>query len=635
MRDHQPCFVPALATAATVTSSPASALATPAVPARAAAPPCNPPFSDGSSRRPRSVAWLRPGTSASINACVLAAAGPSPVVVRSADAGAALAAARTLGAVAVFTARSIKRTLDAVLSARFASQSLQLIFVLTTVSPGRSAVPSLVNAPLGVLAVSSAIASVAVPKPVIVELKNGRRLEYSGDCKMGSNLTQLEEVDERSLFEKCISILTRVYLPDGYPSSVSPDYWQYTKYRIAQNIASAVMAVLSARCLLFGLGLGNTAAAAGAAASAWVAKDGLGYITKVLASNCFTMDSDPKSYRIAGDVAEDVAGAVEVMMPVITAAVPGSFIVIASLTNVVKGLAALSGTATRHIIFKQLVAGGNENIGDVGKFFDRYAQKNVIRWFLGRISWPYISDFIIYIPICLITRLAVRAEAQGVSCKLVGLGTGIVISSVLGQNYAALLGAYAAVSVAHIAANVYSMRCVQFRFMNKQRLALTLEAIFNGKPTPTPEDVSKLERIIFPPWIGFEGNAVEVGSSVSNAVLSVDQFRDAASMFKGEQFVITRTKNGKLHVLLHRNATSVDSARAYYVVQKLRHGTGCNGKNGSSNITRLPTSSYNKALILATRDMRSNFDRFIKSCRESGWTTDRFVLANSAVRIDW
>jgi hypothetical protein len=206
---------------------------------------------------------------------------------------------------------------------------------------------------------------------------------------------------------------------------------------------------------------------------------------------------------------------------------------------------------------------------------------------------------------------------------------------VLGQNYAALLAAYGAFTVAHLAANAYSMRCVQFLFMNRQRLALCFEAMFEGRPTPTPADVSKLERIILPPWIGFEGNAVEIGSRVTTAVSSVSQLQDAVTAFKGERFVVTRSTGGKLHVMLRRNASSEDSARAYYVVQKLRLSTGCTSKNGTANIASMPPADYDKAVKAAVTDMRHNFGRFMKSCRASGWTTDRFLLEDSTVRVDW
>lgn len=81
-----------------------------------------------------------------------------------------------------------------------------------------------------------------------------------------------------------------------------------------------------------------------AAASAWVLKDGLGYMTKVVfGSACGgQFDLDPKSWRVAADIVEDIGGAIEVVMPLIT--FPGSFVIVASFTNVLKGAAAMTGT---------------------------------------------------------------------------------------------------------------------------------------------------------------------------------------------------------------------------------------------------------------------------------------------------
>lgn len=102
---------------------------------------------------------------------------------------------------------------------------------------------------------------------------------------------------------------------------------------------------LKSNSLLYSVGLGGKVKAT-AAASAWVLKDGLGYMTKVLfGSVCGRqIDLDPKSWRVAADIVEDVGGAIEVVMPLIT--FPGSFVIVASLTNVLKGAAGMTGSVS-------------------------------------------------------------------------------------------------------------------------------------------------------------------------------------------------------------------------------------------------------------------------------------------------
>jgi hypothetical protein len=392
--------------------------------------------------------------------------------------------------------------------------------------------------------------------------------------------------------ERALALLRRVYLPAGFPATVSSDYLSYTAYRVTQNLASAIMTVLSTECLLYSVGLGGKVKAT-AAASAWVLKDGLGYMTKVIfGSVCGRQfDLDPKSWRVAADIVEDIGGAVEVVMPLIV--FPGSFVLVASLTNVLKGAAAMTGTATRHVIYRQLTAGGAENIGDV----------------------------------------ATKGESQGVTCKAVGLLSGVLISKRLGQNYPALLAAYAGFAVVHLAANWRSMECVQFSFFNKQRLAIALQHVFDGKPVPSPKDVSKEERIILPPWVGYQGRVARVGAPVAKAVSSAEQFQAARKVFKGERFVMTRARGGKVSVLLHVDASSNDSVRAFYTLQQfLRHERV---RSDPRRVASLGDEEYEGIMRDSLSSMRSSIRMFLAQCRNAGWNTSQMLVNDSPVRALW
>jgi len=167
--------------------------------------------------------------------------------------------------------------------------------------------------------------------------------------------------DDRPVLEKFIDWLARIYLPDGYPNSVTKDYLSYSVWRAIQNLASSIMGVFATEALLFGLGLGRKSTPATSAAISWVLKDGLGYIGKVfygsIAGNQF--DVDPKSWRLVADAVEDAGGVLEIVTPLF----PGHFLLLASVANAMKGVAAMTGTATRHAIYKSLAL--RENQGDI------------------------------------------------------------------------------------------------------------------------------------------------------------------------------------------------------------------------------------------------------------------------------
>jgi hypothetical protein len=178
-----------------------------------------------------------------------------------------------------------------------------------------------------------------------------------------------------------------------------------------------------------------------------------------------------------------------------------------------------------------------------------------------------------------------------------------------------------------------SMECVQFSFFNKQRLSIALRHALDGSPVPSPLDVSKEERIILPPWVGFQGRIISIGAAVAVAVESAEQFRAGRALFKGEKFIVTRSRRGKLHILLRRDATSDDSVRAYYTAQMFLRVAQVNGD--ARKIVRLSEDAYAAAMNESLLHMKANIRRFLGACRASGWNTSQMLLVDSGVRAIW
>ena len=432
----------------------------------------------------------------------------------------------------------------------------------------------------------------AVAAPIIIELENGTITEYfdSDNAKMGRarnvpELTKRVQEDERTPFERLWAWIKRVYLPAGYPSSVTRDYLAFTKYRTLQNLASSIMTVISTEALLFGLGLGKKVAA-GIAATNWVLKDGASYLAKVFYGSVAgsKFDMDPKAWRVAADITEDVGGMMEILTPLF----PSNFLLLASAANILKGVSQMTGTATRHVVYRSLAASGQQNIGDI----------------------------------------ATKGESQGVTLKMLGLGAGIMISSRIGQNYYRLLGAYWAFAAVHLAANWRSMRCVQFSYFNKQRAAIAIEHHLQGKPLPTPYEVSHIERIILPPWRGFEPY-VRIGASVRNAVSRAEQLQVALQKCPRERFVITVSPGGYINTMLRDDATPIDPLRAYYAIQVLLR----NRRVKSAGI--LPDIQIGEEIREACAYMRKNVHKFLLEAASVGWDVRHIVISDSSVRVRW
>lgn len=430
------------------------------------------------------------------------------------------------------------------------------------------------------------LCAVAFPSsiPLLKEMSNGSVSQYFD--KGDSSLKRERVVEKRDMFEHIWEWVKRVYLPVDYSSSVTssvtPDYLLFTQYRALQNLASAIMTVISTEALLFGLGLGKKVAA-GVAATNWVLKDGASHLAKILFGTFAgtKFDSDPKAWRVWADITEDVGMGLDVIVPLFQ----GQFLLLASIASVLKGIAAMTGTATRHVVYRSLAAPGRQNIGDI----------------------------------------ATKGESQGVTLKMIGLGAGILISSRIGQNYYTLLAAYSAFAVVHLTANWKSMQCVKMVYLNKQRAAISISHFLDGLPMPTPNDVK--ERILLPPWRGFEP-FVRVGMPVKTAIASTEQLKSGVELFGKEKFIITVSKKGKVNVLLKQKSTPMDAMRAYFTIQTYLH------TRRRKNLGR-SGDGQDDDLKDAYKGMRKKIGRYLKSANSAGWDTTNFVLTDGQTRVSW
>ena len=163
-------------------------------------------------------------------------------------------------------------------------------------------------------------------------------------------------------------------LPEGYPSSVSPQYAPYMKWRAMQYLFGGAMGVFTTRSLLAAVGAsrgirGKSVNAGGAASQSsaaaamavnWVIKDGAGRLGKMLfARQGRRFDCELKQFRWAGNLLMVAGASVELT----TVLFPRHFLALACCANLAKNLAAVTATSTRAPIYRAFAR--NDNIGDV------------------------------------------------------------------------------------------------------------------------------------------------------------------------------------------------------------------------------------------------------------------------------
>ena len=168
-----------------------------------------------------------------------------------------------------------------------------------------------------------------------------------------------------SFFPRFRAQFKRIFLPDGFPNTVSRDYLPWLKWQMLSLFFRDVLEVLSAQSLLVAVGMDVNQANAAApvvGAAKWVLKDGTGGLATLAlgALNTKKFDENPKFFWSTANSLEDVSRAMELLTPLF----PSHFLLIAGTATFVRSAALtgrsslINGTFMTHF-------SRNENAGDI------------------------------------------------------------------------------------------------------------------------------------------------------------------------------------------------------------------------------------------------------------------------------
>jgi len=105
-----------------------------------------------------------------------------------------------------------------------------------------------------------------------------------------------------------------MFLPEGFPQSVSRDYLRYQVFDSLQAFCSSIAGQLSTQSVLRAIGVGSETATAVGATVTWMSRDGVGMAGRILFASRFAkhLDENPKGWRLVADVFNDAAMLLEI-----------------------------------------------------------------------------------------------------------------------------------------------------------------------------------------------------------------------------------------------------------------------------------------------------------------------------------
>ncbi|KAN0045339.1 hypothetical protein ACTA71_005716 [Dictyostelium dimigraforme] len=283
---------------------------------------------------------------------------------------------------------------------------------------------------------------------------NNNKLELIKNKQPNPSFSQEKEskLDNNKLFDT----IKKLFLPKGYPSTVTSDYIGYQKWMFIQNVIGSTTYVLSTHALLTSvIGISSTSALPFAAAISWVLKDGLGATALVLFANKYStlFDYDIKKYKFRGDILHNFGVLLEMFTPFFQQ----FFLPLASISNLSKGLAGLIYGSTRASLNRSFSL--KENIGDITA---KYQSQSMAAYLSGMAIGSSIGMILSVYPMTSISNL----------------------SMVFGLSFI------------HIFCGIKALKSIDLKTLNQQRTSILIDNWLKSNLILTSKIVNQNEKFI-------------------------------------------------------------------------------------------------------------------------------------------
>ncbi|GFF89832.1 UPF0420 protein [Aspergillus udagawae] len=236
-----------------------------------------------------------------------------------------------------------------------------------------------------------------------------------------------------------VNLLVDVFLPSGYPHSVTDDYLPYQIFDSLQAFCSSIAGLLSSRAVLQGVGVGNANASPTSALLLHILQDSSGRIATILFAHRVGTALEPecKMYRLAADVFNDVAMVLDCLSPMIPAGV--GRVGVLSAAGVLRALCGVAGGSSKASLSAHFARGGN------------------------------------------LAEVNAKDSSQETIISLIGMLVGsFVVSQV--TSFAATWASLLFLLTVHLGMNYAAVRAVQMTSLNRQRANIVFSTLLESDP---------------------------------------------------------------------------------------------------------------------------------------------------------
>eukprot|EP00055_Hartaetosiga_balthica_P011748 m.54607 g.54607 ORF g.54607 m.54607 type:complete len:452 (+) comp7722_c0_seq4:54-1409(+) len=227
-------------------------------------------------------------------------------------------------------------------------------------------------------------------KVIVKEFFHQSPISSSG--KLHSSSYQHESQSSTSLkkaYGVCVEVFKSLFLPSGYPHSVSDDYISYQVWDTLQAFSSSIMGTLATHAVLKGTGVGDATASVTAATLTHLLRNFTGMVGGIWFAwfSGSSMDGKAKQWRLVADVLNDLAMLVELISPLF----PSVFFITVCFASLFRTIVGVAGGATRATLVRHQAK--MNNMADVSaKDNSQETLVNLVALFVSASITPYAAQ---------------------------------------------------------------------------------------------------------------------------------------------------------------------------------------------------------------------------------------------------
>uniref|UniRef100_A0A6N2LRU7 DUF647 domain-containing protein n=1 Tax=Salix viminalis TaxID=40686 RepID=A0A6N2LRU7_SALVM len=369
----------------------------------------------------------------------------------------------------------------------------------------------------------------------------------------------------------------QAFVPEGFPSSVTPDYAPFQVWDSLQGLSTYIRTMLSTQALLSAIGVGEKSATVIGATFQWFLRD----LTGMLGGILFTLykgsdlDSNAKMWRLVADLMNDLGMLMDLLSPLF----PSAFIFVVCLGSLSRSFTGVASGATRAALTQHFAL--QNNVADI----------------------------------------SAKEGSQETVATMIGMALGMILARITMGLPLAIWLSFLSLTVFHMYANYRAVRCLALTSLNIERSTILFQHFMETGQVLSPEQVSRTEHVL-PTWITSWSSKkvkllhanVRLGvrvSSLDHQEMMEVLLSARYHYLKAKYLLVER--EGIINVAIHKNSTASDVLQSYIhalVMAKLM---------GKSTSVYLESQSW----------MDKQYEVFLQKLSSSGWKTGRLLFPSN------